>query len=127
MEPSRNYVRRCLVQADETLKDAEMLLSHDRLRSAADRAYYAVYHAAQALLYSKGLKPKTHSGLQRMFDEHVVKTGLISEELGVTLADAFKLRQKSDYDVEAVITKELVDDIIKRARQFVSKIKGLLT
>jgi uncharacterized protein (UPF0332 family) len=45
----------------------------------------------------------------------------------VTLADAFKLRQKSDYDVEAVITRELVEDVLKRAKQFISRIKDLLT
>lgn len=127
MEPSRNYVQRCLARADEIFQDAEMLLRQERLRSTADRAYYAVYHATQALLYSKGLKPKTHAGLQHMFDEHVVKAGIVSKELGKTLVDAFRLRQKSDYDVEAIITKESVEDVMKRARQFICKIKDLIT
>lgn len=127
MQPSRKYVEKCLARADDVLRDAELLFSQNSLYSAAGCAYYAMYHAAQALLYSKGLKPKTHSGLQRMFDEHIIKKGLVGEELGKDFITAFELRQKSDYDVEAEIAKESVEDIVTKARLFISKIKDLLT
>ncbi|MBC7114616.1 MAG: HEPN domain-containing protein [Archaeoglobi archaeon] len=46
-------MRRQLELADEFLSDAIELLSTGRLRSAIDRAYYAIFHAAQALLSAK--------------------------------------------------------------------------
>ena len=56
MEPSREYVRRCLELADEFLADAKPCLEHLRLRSAINSAYYAMFHASQAILASKGIR-----------------------------------------------------------------------
>ncbi len=43
MEPSKEYVRKCLKLADEFLKDARLCLTHLRLRSAINNAYYAMF------------------------------------------------------------------------------------
>ncbi len=65
MEPSREYLRRCLQLADEFLADAKLSLEHSRLRLAVNNAYYAIFHASQAILASKGIRPlKTHKGLR---------------------------------------------------------------
>lgn len=47
-EPSPVYVQRELQSADEALSDAVYLLQAGRLRAAANRAYYAMFHAVQA-------------------------------------------------------------------------------
>jgi len=39
MEPSKEYVKRCLELADEFLADAKLCLEHLRLRSAINSAY----------------------------------------------------------------------------------------
>lgn len=87
MEHSENYVSKCLESADEMLEDARLLLEKNRSKSAADRAYQSMHHAAQGILYKLGVKlPKTHSGLISLFSKHVVKTGIIELEFGRMLS-----------------------------------------
>lgn len=126
MVPSKDYVRRCLELAEECLEDAQALLRRDRLRAAADRAYYAMYHAAQAVLYNRGLKPKTHAGLRSMFSEHLVKPKKVSAAFAEVLAESFKLRQISDYEADAVINPEKVKEIVEKAAEFLAKMKELV-
>ncbi len=93
MEHSRDYVSKCLESADEMLEDARLLLEKKRLKSAVDRAYQSMHHAAQGILYKLKVKlPKTHSGLIGLFGKHVVGAGLIEPEYGRMLNRAFELR-----------------------------------
>lgn len=126
MEPSKDYVMKCLERAHEALEDAKSMLERNRLRTSADRAYMAMHHAAQAILYSMNKKPKTHSGLIRLFSQHVVKTGIVDEKFGKALSGAFDLRQKSDYEVEADIAREKVKEITEGAELFLKVIKTVL-
>ncbi len=43
-EPSGDYVREQLRLAEEALSDARYLLEDNRLKAAANRAYYAMFH-----------------------------------------------------------------------------------
>lgn len=57
MEPSKDYVNKCLQLADEALEDANILWAKHRVRATVNRCYYAMYHAAEAVLYDRGFKP----------------------------------------------------------------------
>ena len=96
------------------------------LEDAVSRAYYAMFHAARAILFSKGLKAKTHRGTISLFGEKIVKEGILSEEFADMFRKAFDLRQKSDYELYAELNVELVKEVIKNAGKFVEKIKELL-
>lgn len=123
MVPSKDYVRRCLELAEECLEEARALLEKSWFRGAADRAYYAMYHAAQAVLYDMGLKPKAHAGLRTMFGEHLVKPKKVNSAFAETLGESFRLRQISDYEADAVIDPEKVKEIVKKSAEFVAKMK----
>ena len=126
-EPSPDYVAKQLQQADEALDDAEFLLRDGRLKAAANRAYYAMFHAVQAALATVGLKrPKTHSGSIILFSHHWVRSGKINRELGGNLQDALDLRQQSDYDVYAVVGEQVVSETLDQARAFVAEVKRLI-
>ena len=58
--------------ADEFLYDAQLLLNEESIRSAESRLYYSVFHAARALLYSKGFSPKTHNGTISLFGKEIL-------------------------------------------------------
>src|SRR3990172_6816347 len=67
MEPLSEYARTRLELAREMLADAKSLCDEGRLRSAADRAYYTMFHAAQAALAGRGEKaPRAPKGLRAM-------------------------------------------------------------
>jgi len=75
VEPSKNFVKASLVRAEKALHSARLLAENGELEDAVSRAYYAMFHAARALLFSKGEKPKTHRGTISLFGEKIVKQG----------------------------------------------------
>jgi uncharacterized protein (UPF0332 family) len=127
MEPSPEYVRQELQLANEALDDAEFLLQDDRLKAAANRAYYAMFYAVRAALASAGVeRPRSHRGAINLFIRHWVRTDKVDQVLAKDLQDAFDLRQKGDYDVYAVLGGEVVRETIEKAKTFVSTFKGIL-
>jgi len=108
------------------LQDAQILLNGGRWRSAIDRAYYAMFHAAQAVLYARGYKPKTHEGTKTMFGEHVIKVQLAERRFGKMLTKAYDMRQASDYEVDIVFGEEDVGGVVKMAEEFVQKMKEIV-
>jgi uncharacterized protein (UPF0332 family) len=126
-EPSQDYVAKQLQLADEALDDAEFLLRDGRLKSAANRAYYAMFHSVQAALSSLGLRnPKTHSGTINLFSRHWVRSGKIDREFGGNLQDALDLRQQSDYNVYAVVGEQVISETVDQAKAFVAEVKRLI-
>ena len=61
------------------------------------RAYYASYHAARALLYEKGVEPKTHEGVRRMIGVHYVLTNELGAAQGDALTRLAFMRDAADY------------------------------
>jgi len=114
--------KKFLKQASEFLVDARLLLAEDRLRSAADRIYYAFYWAAQAALIKHGIITKTHRGLMSQFGKEFVSKGITSREFFKAMEDAFEIRQESTYDIDVVIEKVNVEELLNTAAKFISRI-----
>ena len=123
---SRSFVEASLGRAEKALKSAKLLEENGELEDAASRAYYAMFHATRALLFSKGMNAKTHKGTISLFGEKIVKQGIMSEEYADMLRKAFDLRQKSDYEIYAETSVELVKEVIKNAEQFIERVKELV-
>jgi len=127
MEPSREYVRRCLELADEFLADAKLCLTHKRLRSAINSAYYAMFHTSQAVLASRGIRPpRTHKGLRELLGREVIMAGLLEMEFGRDMSEAFEMRQASTYDIYASFGEEGVSEIVERAERFIKRIREIV-
>lgn len=86
-----------LNEADEALKDAELLLDAGRHRSSANRLYYAAFYAAVAALLTKQLDYSRHSAVIAFFDKEFIRTGILPKEYSRTLHRAFNERQQDDY------------------------------
>lgn len=125
-ESSKRFVEASLLRAEKALRSAKILEENGELEDAVSRAYYAMFHAARAILFSKGVKAKTHRGTISLFGEKIVKEGVLSREFADMLRKALDLRQKSDYELYAELDEELVEEVIKNAGKFVEKIKELL-
>ena len=118
----RAYIRYRLARAREALDEARLLLEADHLATAVTRIYYACFYAVSALLFSEGLSSTKHSGVRALFDQHWVKPGRISKELGRFYRDMFERRQESDYaDLVSYDPKE-VSGWLAQARTFVEEI-----
>jgi len=120
-------VKEHLKLSKEFLEDAKRLFKFKSLRSAVDRAYYAMYHAAQAVLLSKGIKARTHKGTILEFGKNVVEKGLISKEYGRWLTEALDIRLSGTYNIYAVFGEDIVKEIIEKAERFVKEVERILS
>ena len=113
--------------ADEFLADARLCLEHSRLRSAINSAYYAMFHASQAILALKGISPpKTHKGLRELLGREIIIKGLLEKDFGRDLSEAFEMRQASIYDIYANFEEESVSKIVDKAERLVKRIKEII-
>jgi len=112
--------------ARQMLEVAAHNLANDFYGSAINRAYYAIFYAANALLATRGLSRSKHSGVIAAFRQHFVKPGLIEAEYGDSYGRVMDDRHASDYDVEATIEPERAQTDLEDARRFVERMEHYL-
>lgn len=115
-----------LTEAEETLREAEILLNQSAFRGSINRSYYAMFYAVLGLLATRSLGTSKHSGVIGLFDREFVKTGLLSKELSRSLHRAFDERQASDYGEMLEPDQELAALLLTQAQMFVREIKTQL-
>jgi uncharacterized protein (UPF0332 family) len=120
-------VRKHLEIAARFLKSSKILLEDGDLRSAVDRAYYAMYHATQAIIAWKKIRPpKTHKGLREVFGKEIILEGIADKELEKYLTKGFEMRQSSTYKLYVDFGREGVRKLIEDAEEFVERIRDLI-
>jgi len=107
--------------AQDELETAQLLLDNDRHRACISRAYYAMYHASQALLEVKSITSKTHKGTIQQFGLYFIKTGELPIEMARALTDGYDLRQLSDYEETMFLTRQQAEIVLNSAQEFVSQ------
>ncbi len=126
-EGSRQYAEDYLREAGEALKEAEILLEQGFRKGAINRAYYAMFYAATAALYAdEASLPRKHSSLINLFRTRLVETGKVERTFHTDLASAFRLRQRSDYEVHAQIGESDIEETVRRAEAFVREMRRLV-
>ena len=116
-----------LESAKARLTEARDLLRTRGYPGAINRAYYAIFTAARALLALKRIDSKTHQAAFLLFQKHYVKTGLFPRELGELAKRAKGIREAADYDdyieVKAVDARREVN----AAAKFIAGVEGFIT
>lgn len=115
-----------LARAEESLREAEVLRSGGLARGAVARAYYAVFHAARALLFSAGLEASTHRGTVALVGLHFVKPGSLPPEMGRLLSRMQRDREDADYATGAVFTNEEAAQALADAKRFMDEIQRMI-
>ena len=112
-----------LEHADECISAAKSLLESENYKSAANRAYYTVFHAMRAVLAFDKIDMKHHSGIIAEFRRLYIKTGIFDAELSKIISVLSDSRNDSDYDDFFIVSKEEVTEQIRDAELFLEKIK----
>ena len=112
-----------LEHADECISAAKSLLESENYKSAANRAYYTVFHAMRAVLAFDKIDMKHHSGIIAEFRRLYIKTGIFDAELSKIISVLSDSRNDSDYDDFFIVSTEEVAEQIKDAELFLVKIK----
>jgi uncharacterized protein (UPF0332 family) len=112
-------------RADESIRAAQLCLATELVNSAASRAYYAMYQAAQVALENAGLARVrwSHAALQAAFAAELIHrrkmyTAILAEDLPVGLV----IRQTADYGLDGT-TRRAAERIVRRASAFVSAVQ----
>lgn len=123
----RTMVALEMEKAHRFLNQAQMVQDMQQWDLAANRYYYACFHAVQALFIHNGLASKTHSGMLSQFGLHFIKPGIIEDRLGGFLTRMEQMREKGDYNCLISINEEELNTIIEPARELVKVIEDLVT
>lgn len=118
--------RHRLERATATLEDAHLLFGSGAWDGAVNRYYYAAFHAARALLATRGLDSAKHSGVIALFNQHFIKTGLLSPDMGRALVRSFEKRLTSDYSDFTRATDADAEEVKRDVTAFIAACRRLL-
>jgi len=114
------HSNRCLAAA-QALIDSELL----QLRAISE-SYYAVFYAASAMLYAKGIERAKHSGVRSALAQFLIKTGELPNALGKTFDDLQRERESADYNMRYLPGPEIAHERLQQAQEFVDAAKTYL-
>jgi len=122
----REYIAYRMDRARETLREAQELQSSGHYFGSANRIYYAMFYAVNALALSHGFTTSSHSQLRGYFNRQFVKTGTVPLAMGKAFGAAYDCRTKSDYQDMVEIPEEQVNDLLASAVVFIDFISHLV-
>jgi uncharacterized protein (UPF0332 family) len=123
---SKHEVALYIKRAHEMLEVAVHNLAHGFYGSAINRAYYAIFYSANALLATQGITRSKHSGVIAAFRRYFVKPGLIEGKYSRIYGRVMDNRHVSDYEIQLPIDAQGAEDDLHDARRFVERIEQLL-
>ena len=112
--------------AVQCLETAKSVIALEDYKCAANRSYYAVFHAMRAVLAYDGIDMKRHSGIIAEFRRLYIKTNIFDKEISSFITDLFDIRTNSDYDDFFIISKDDVVPQVANAEKFLGAIKVYL-
>lgn len=125
MQPDENVgTRKDLVlyrlqTAKENLKSAKVLLAAEEYKGTNNRAYYAIFHAVNAIHALSGMAFKRHKDAIGNFNKEYVKTEIFPRELGRKIGEAEEIRHASDYDDFYIASREEAERQVAVAEEFI--------
>ena len=108
-----------LQTAKDNLKSAQILLTANEYKSSNNRAYYAIFHAINAIHAMNGKSYKCHKDAIANFNKDYVKTEIFPREIGRKIGRAEEIRHASDYDDFYIASKEEAEQQVLVANDFI--------
>lgn len=118
-----------LDRARESLRAAELCLQEGYANSAANRAYYAMFQAAQVALehVGSGRAVWSHASLQAAFvTECIHRRKIYSAALREHLSIGLRIRQAADYG-HVGVSQNIAHRLLQRASVFVSAVEEVVS
>ena len=105
--------------AKESLKSAKILLAAEEYKGTNNRAYYAIFHAINAVHALNGKSFKRHKDAIGNFNKDYVKTEIFPREIGRKIGEAEEIRHASDYDDFYIAIREEAERQVTVAEEFI--------
>ena len=94
----RSRVALKLEQLDSKLKSFIVNYRASNPRECASSMYFAVFHAAEALLYAKGIEAASHKAVASLLAMHFVRPGALPRETSAKFSALMAGRHDADYN-----------------------------
>ena len=113
-----------LQTARSDLKSARILLAAEEYKGANNRAYYAIFHAINAIHALSGKAYKRHKDAIGNFNKDYVKTEIFPREIGRRIGEAEEIRHASDYDDFYIASREESERQVAVADEFIRLVEN---
>ena len=108
------------------MMEADTLLKNKFYNTLVSRLYYSCFHATKALLLTKDLVSKTHSGTVSLLNEKFVKEDIFDIAHAVFFKNLMDERVQSDYDDFIIFDEAQVIGLIEPSKQYVEYVSTLI-
>ena len=115
-----------LVRAKQDLQDTQLLYKNGSLLAANNRAYYAIFHAIQAVLALERVDFKRHKDVISYFNKNYVSTEIFPKTLGRKIGQAFQIREDSDYDYKFIPEIEQTSYQAQTAKELIELVEAFI-
>ncbi|MDD5676047.1 MAG: HEPN domain-containing protein [Chitinivibrionales bacterium] len=112
-------------RAEESITAARELFNNSHFDFAASRAYYAAFYAASAVLLRAGNEFTKHSAVVAAIHKTLVKTGVISPDIGKKLNRLFELRSIGDYGMMVHVPRPDAEKAVQDAQEILAVLKKI--
>ena len=123
-DAAKHLVGSEIEDAENDLKSAQEEFQKSGFKWATIKGYYAMFHAARALLYSIGYREKGHYCLYLAIKEFFVKENKLDSKLAEDFNNSMILREEADY--RRKFSEEGASATIESARRFLKAAKDIL-
>ncbi|MBL7209221.1 MAG: HEPN domain-containing protein [Dehalococcoidia bacterium] len=120
----KSLVEKELSVAKSDLWDAKAGYENERYKWSTIQAYYAVFHASRALIYSQGYREKSHYCLAVALRALFVDEGTLDAQSVRDFLSAMNLREGADYEAE--FSQSGAKAVIASAEKFIVKAIAIL-
>lgn len=120
----KNLVKKELTVAKSDLTDAKAGYENGRYKWSTIQAYYAMFHAARALVYSQGYREKSHYCLAVALGALFVDEGKMDTQSVRDFLNAMNLREAADYEAE--FSQAGAKAVIASAEKFIERAGAIL-
>lgn len=121
---AKSLITNELGTAQQDLSEARDRLQNQRYKYAIINSYYAAFHAARALLYSKGLRERSHRCLSVAIEALLVETGRLETRFVRSLNNLMSMREEADYSGSA--SSEAAFLCVQQAEEFMEQTRLIL-
>ena len=120
----KGLVKKELSVARSDLSDAKIGYENERYKWSTIQGYYAMFHAARALVSSQGYREKSHYCLAVALRALFVDDRKMDAQLVRDFLNAMNLREAADYEAE--FSKSGAKAVIASVEKFIEKATAIL-
>jgi len=122
IEPKHDIITKETASAEYDFGKSRNSFEEADYKWAIVQAYYSMFHAARALIYSKGYREKSHRACLVALKEFFLDA--LGEERIDDFEEAMDLRESADYG--SAYTDEDARNLVAKAQEFLENVRRIL-